>query len=78
MKTAISLPDTIFEQADQLASQLHISRSQLYVIALEKFIKDNAVSDITKRIDAFIADHGQPVDPVFINSSLHEMKKVEW
>jgi hypothetical protein len=30
MKTAISLPDLVFEEAEALANQLGLSRSELY------------------------------------------------
>ena len=78
MKTAISLPDNIFEMADVLAEKLHVSRSQLYVMALEKFIRENQESDITHRINDYIENNGQPVDEIFLNSSVKDMKKVAW
>ena len=34
MKTAISLPDTLFETAENVAGRLGMSRSQLYQLAL--------------------------------------------
>ena len=48
MKTAISLPDPVFEAADNLANKFKISRSELYVMALENFIRENQETDITK------------------------------
>jgi metal-responsive CopG/Arc/MetJ family transcriptional regulator len=78
MKTAISLPDTVFEMADSLAEKLHVSRSQLYVMALEKFIRENQESDTTNRINEFIDKNGQPVDDVLLNLAVTDMKKVEW
>jgi predicted transcriptional regulator len=78
MKTAISLPDEVFEAADLLAAKMKMSRSQLYVTALEKFIKENQESDITARINDYIDKHGQPVDELFINGSLAEMRKEKW
>jgi len=78
MKTAISLPDAVFEQADALAARLHMSRSQLYVLALEKIIKEHRESGITEQLNAYIDQHGQPTDPVFLQSSHHDMRHVEW
>jgi metal-responsive CopG/Arc/MetJ family transcriptional regulator len=37
MKTAVSLPDSLFEAADQLARQLGKSRSQFYAEALRAY-----------------------------------------
>jgi predicted DNA-binding protein len=34
MKTAISLPDEVFESAEQLAKRLGKSRSELYALAI--------------------------------------------
>jgi metal-responsive CopG/Arc/MetJ family transcriptional regulator len=35
MKTAISIPDTLFEQAEAYAEQHNLSRSELYAHALK-------------------------------------------
>jgi predicted DNA-binding protein len=75
MKTAISLPDEIFESADVLANRLHVSRSKLYSMALEKFIHDNQKDDITKKINDYIDEFGQPVDAVFVDSGLQELRE---
>ncbi len=39
IKTAISLQQSLFEQAENLAQKLKISRSHLFVLALEEFIQ---------------------------------------
>ena len=78
MKTAISLPDDVFEQADSLASRLHVSRSQLYVMALEKFINEHRENNLTEKMNDYIEKHGQPVDHIFLNASFKEMRSVEW
>jgi len=78
MKTAVSIPDPLYEKADNLADRLHLSRSRLYAIALERFIRDHDESTVTDQMDRFIEEHGQPVDPVFLDGSLEDMKKVEW
>ena len=38
MKTAVSIPDDVFEDAERLASRLRTSRSQLYARALAEFV----------------------------------------
>lgn len=38
MKTAVSIPDDLFQRADELASQLGKSRSQLYREALVDYL----------------------------------------
>src|SRR6266511_1777128 len=42
MKTAISIPDDVFEEAERLATELQTSRSQLYSRALQEFVARHA------------------------------------
>jgi metal-responsive CopG/Arc/MetJ family transcriptional regulator len=47
MKTAVSIPDPLFEAADNLAGRLGISRSELYARALARELaseSDEAIS----------------------------------
>jgi metal-responsive CopG/Arc/MetJ family transcriptional regulator len=39
VKTAISLPEPLFERADAFARQQQISRSQLFARAVEEFLR---------------------------------------
>ncbi|MDY0019953.1 MAG: CopG family transcriptional regulator [Anaerolineae bacterium] len=39
IKTAISMQESLFEQVDALAEELHVPRSQVFVLAVEEFIK---------------------------------------
>jgi metal-responsive CopG/Arc/MetJ family transcriptional regulator len=55
MKTAVSIPDSIFETADQLAKELGISRSELYARALEDLIRNRKREHITATINATLA-----------------------
>ncbi len=55
MKTAISLPDSLFESAEAMATRLGISRSQLYATALAEFIAEHEDASITARLDAVYA-----------------------
>ncbi len=75
MKTAISLPDEVFDSADALAGKLHVSRSKLYSMALEKFIQDNQKEDVTAQINDYIEKHGQPIDQVFLDAGLKDLRE---
>ncbi len=78
MKTAISLPDQVFVAADDLAAELKVSRSELYVMALEKFIRERHAAATTQRLDAFIDQYGQPIDAVFLEAAIQDLRRVEW
>ena len=52
MKTAISIPDALFEMAEKLAARLGVSRSELYRNALAEFVSRNNDRDVTEQLDA--------------------------
>ena len=52
MKTAISLPDTLYMDAEKIAESMGIPRSQLFAKALEEFIKNHKKEAITDRLNA--------------------------
>ena len=49
MKTAISLPDTLYEDAEKTAKSMGIPRSQLFAKALEEFIIHHKKESITEK-----------------------------
>ena len=62
MKTAVSIPDPIFEAADRLASRRKISRSELYAEALSRILDEEDADDITARLDAVYGDIDSSLD----------------
>jgi metal-responsive CopG/Arc/MetJ family transcriptional regulator len=52
MKTAISLPDELFEGAEDLAKRLGVSRSELYRRALAEYLARHAPDRVTEAYDA--------------------------
>ncbi len=53
MKTAISIPDTLFKDAEITAKQLGLARSQLYVKAITEFIERYNKDKITEKLNLF-------------------------
>ncbi|MEW5814718.1 MAG: hypothetical protein AB1798_04880 [Spirochaetota bacterium] len=51
MKTAISLPERIFKQAERYARKLKKSRSQLYVEAITEYLERHAPDTITEEMN---------------------------
>ena len=52
MKTAISVPDTTFERAEQKAHELGWTRSEFYSTAAARFIDQLEREDLAANIDA--------------------------
>ncbi len=51
MKTAISLPDSVFEEAERFARKVNKSRSQLYVVAIKEYLARHASNNITETMN---------------------------
>lgn len=49
-KTAISLPEDVFEQGEQVAAEMGISRSELYTQALRHLIHERKVEAIRAQL----------------------------
>lgn len=56
MKTAISIPDSLFKKAEEFAKSNRISRSELYQRALAAFLSDAAYADVTRMLDEVYGD----------------------
>ena len=52
MKTAISIPDQIFEQAERLAKIRGWSRSELYANAVSTFVNNERFLGVREKLDA--------------------------
>jgi metal-responsive CopG/Arc/MetJ family transcriptional regulator len=52
VKTAISIPDALFREAEILAKKRGMSRSELYVTAIEEYVKDERFFGVRERLDA--------------------------
>ena len=51
MKTAISLPDDIYEQATKQAAELGISRSEFFARAARSYLDELAAHSLTQQIN---------------------------
>ncbi len=63
MKTAISLPDATFRRADLVARRLGISRSELYVKALEAYLGPATDDEITAKLNEVYAEQPSELQP---------------
>lgn len=56
IKTAISLQKSLFEQVDALAHEMKVSRSRLFVMALEDFVRRYQNQRLLEKINAAYKD----------------------
>ena len=79
MKTAISVPDDVFEQAEQAAKRLGLSRSELFSRAVRAFLATGAAENITKSYDAAFGEGpDSDVDELRREATRRALLAVEW
>ncbi|GAB4370293.1 MAG: hypothetical protein Kow00121_10880 [Elainellaceae cyanobacterium] len=71
MKTAISLPNSVFEEAEALADQLGVSRSELYTKALQAFLQKYDRNQRLNKLNQVYSE--QPVDLDSIVAKMQSM-----
>lgn len=54
MKTAISVPDEVFNQVESRAAELGISRSEFFARAARQYLDKLADASLTQQVDAAI------------------------
>ena len=77
MKTAISVPDEIFKQADATAERLGWSRSQLYTRAVQEFIQRRGDDPVTAALDSLADELDFDTSPI-ADRHLIESGAWEW
>ncbi len=78
MKTAISIPDDVFDEAERLAAELQTSRSQLYSRALLEFVARHAPDRVTEAMNRVIAEVGPEIDEFSQRAADRVLERVEW
>ncbi|HWP90940.1 MAG TPA: ribbon-helix-helix domain-containing protein [Thermodesulfobacteriota bacterium] len=78
MKTAISIPDPIFEAAEKLSQRLGISRSELYAKAISSYVQKHREEGITEALNKVYDKEESSLDPVIENLQFNSLKRNEW
>jgi metal-responsive CopG/Arc/MetJ family transcriptional regulator len=78
MKTAISIPDDVFTEADQLARKLKQSRSQLYSRAVREYVARHSEDDVTSALDALYAQEEPAQDEFGQAAAKRTLERSEW
>jgi predicted transcriptional regulator len=78
MKTAISLPDKLFHDADALAVQLGKSRSQLYREAIEAYVTQRGGDAVTEALNAVADELGAEHAGFGAQAARAALERSEW
>jgi hypothetical protein len=78
MKTAVSLPDRLFREAEQHAQRAQKSRSQLYAEALAEYLARHAPDEVTAAMNR-VVDQVEPEPDAFAGAAARQvLERTEW
>ena len=81
IKTAISIDKSLFAQANALARKLKVSRSRLFVLALEDFIQEQQNRELLEKINAVFTDEPDKSEKTYrrkIRKSHRKLIEGQW
>ena len=78
MKTAISIPDPVFQSAESLARRMGISRSELFCRAVEGYIEAHKYDRVRETLDAVYAEEPSGIDDALAEMQRASLPKEDW
>ena len=80
MKTVVSIPDDVFEEAERLARRMKCSRSKIFSRALAEYIARHSADRVTEAMDRVLAElDGAPAsDPFAVAAGRRTLDRTEW
>jgi metal-responsive CopG/Arc/MetJ family transcriptional regulator len=78
MKTAVSIPDDVFQGAERLALRTKKSRSRLYGDAVKEYLARHAPDEITEAMNRACEECGQSKDDFVAEAARRVLERSEW
>jgi metal-responsive CopG/Arc/MetJ family transcriptional regulator len=78
MKTAVSIPDEVFEEAERLAHRARRSRSDVYSAALKEYVARHSPDKVTEAMDRVCAMIGDQPDAFGGAAARRVLERSEW
>lgn len=80
MKTAVSLPDALFQAADRLAKRLRISRSQVFQRAVSAYLKVHEEAHVTETLNEIYRREPDDIglDPIIEKMQAATLIREKW
>ena len=78
MKTAVSIPDDIFERAERLALRERRTRSEVYAAALDEYVARHAHDEVTDTMNRVCDAVGDDDDAFLHAAGRRVLDRVDW
>ena len=78
MKTAVSIPDDVFEGAERLARRTKRSRSRVFSEALKEYLARHSPEEVTEAMNRACSEIGELQDRFVSTATRRILERVEW
>ena len=78
MKTAVSIPDDIFERAERLALRERRTRSDVYAAALDEYVARHAHDEVTDTMNRVCDEVGDDDDAFLHAAGRRVLDRADW
>jgi metal-responsive CopG/Arc/MetJ family transcriptional regulator len=78
MKTAVSIPDEVFEKVERLARRGRRSRSAIYSAALREYVARHAPDEVTDAVNRVCEQVGDRADGFVAAAARRVLERTEW
>jgi metal-responsive CopG/Arc/MetJ family transcriptional regulator len=78
LKTAISIPEELFESGEEFARERGMSRSELYTTALRRYLEKHRGEMVTERLDEIYGGESDGLDPETARMQARSLPEDDW
>lgn len=78
MKTAVSIPDEVFEKVERLARRARRSRSEVFSTALREYVARHTPDEVTEAMDRVCAAVNDEPDGFVTAAARRALERTEW
>ena len=78
MKTAVSIPDEVFQDAERLARRAKKSRSQVFSEALKEYVARHAPDEVTEAMDRAVVLVSETPDKFISAAARRVLERTQW
>ncbi len=76
VKTTISIDETLFGQAEQAAQELNLTRTALYALALQDFLRRRSQERLTEELNAAYDGSIDPEDAAMMRGMRERQRRM--
>jgi metal-responsive CopG/Arc/MetJ family transcriptional regulator len=78
MKTAVSIPDDVFERVERLAKRARRSRSEVFSAALREYVARHTPDEVTEAMNRVCAAVNDEPDGFVTTAGRRVLERTEW